>query len=196
MKKIILAIGFASLVAGCSTISEESCIEGSWENLGYKDGLGGTNRGHFNKISDTCAKYGIAANSTEYWTGYERALPLYCSYDRGYNHGEAGRSLKSECRDINALAYFDGFDEGRIVYGIRQEYEALIEVFDETKESILYIDRELLKDDVTDTERAIHLRNRRAFRLELDDNLIDIRAFERVQGWPKGDFPIPSRPGR
>ena len=71
MRKIIFLISFAALVAGCSTISEESCIEGSWESLGYEEGRGGASRGHFTKISETCAKYGIAANATDYWIGYD-----------------------------------------------------------------------------------------------------------------------------
>ena len=69
MRNIILLISFASLSAGCSTISEKNCIEGSWESLGYEDGLDGRSVGRFDKISDSCAKYGIVANSTQYWTG-------------------------------------------------------------------------------------------------------------------------------
>jgi len=44
LKKIILAISGAVLISGCATISEESCIEGSWEKLGYEDALGGSSR--------------------------------------------------------------------------------------------------------------------------------------------------------
>ena len=194
MKKILLVISFAGLVAGCATISEEACLAGSWESLGYEDGSKGESRGYFNKVAETCAKHGVIANATEYKIGYDQGLPLYCTYDKGFSHGEYGNAVHQECQAISAGVYLDGYAEGRVVYGIRQEYETLIEVFDKTKESILYIDRKLLEDGITDTERAIHLRNRRAYRLELDDNLIDIRAFERVQGWPKGDFPIPPRP--
>jgi len=84
IKKIIFGLGFAGVISGCSTISEESCIEGSWERVGYEDGRGGKSLGHFDKIYETCAKYGVTPNAAQYQIGYDQGLPLYCSYDKGF----------------------------------------------------------------------------------------------------------------
>lgn len=188
MRKIIFLISFAALAAGCSTISEESCIEGSWESLGYEEGRGGASRGHFTKISETCAKYGIAANATDYWIGYDQGLPLYCSYDKGLAHGESGRSLKAECREINATAYLDGYDEGWEIYEIKREYEGVIDDYAEICADLLEIDRRLSEDELDDKDRKRLRKKQRRLETQLDSTLVEIRAFERAYGWPRRDL--------
>lgn len=116
LRKTIILAGFAVLAAGCSTISKESCIAGTWESLGYEDGRNGESRGHFNKIAKTCAKYGISANAMDYRIGYDTGLRQYCSFDKGYDHGNSGKSPKTECREINSTPYLDGYTEGLPLY--------------------------------------------------------------------------------
>ena len=116
LRKTIILTGFAVMAAGCATISEESCIAGSWESLGYEDATTGESRNHFNKIAETCTKYGITANATEYRTGYDAGLRQYCSYDKGYQHGTSGNWRKTECGEINATPYLDGYNEGLPLY--------------------------------------------------------------------------------
>jgi len=194
MRKILLLTGIACLAVGCSSISEESCIAGSWESLGYEDGREGESRGHFNKIAETCAKYGITANATEYRMGYDQGLPLYCSYDKGLDHGESGSSVKQECLEISAAPYLDGYDEGRIIYEIRQGRDDLISEYDEIAEDIRRVDREFAEEDTTNIERASLRRNRRMLLAELDDIRIDIRAYELVHDLPKSNLDVPIPP--
>ena len=116
IKQTMILAGFAALTAGCATISEESCIAGSWESLGYEDGRNGESRGAFNKTAKTCAKYGIAASAPDYRAGYDTGIRQYCSYDKGLAHGEAGSSIKTECREINSVPYLDGYTAGLPLY--------------------------------------------------------------------------------
>ena len=193
MKKTLFIFGSIALMAGgCASISEESCIAGSWESLGYEDGREGESRGQFNKIAETCAKYGITANATQYRAGYEVGLPLYCSYDKGFTHGEAGRSIKTECREINSLSYFDGYDDGRVVYEIRREYEALVEVYFDHKTALEDVTSRLSDISLEDGERKRLRQKRRRLENRLDEARIDVRAFERIQGWPKKKLPRPN----
>ena len=224
LRQTIILAGFAVMAAGCSTISKDSCIAGSWESLGYEDGRNGESRGHFNKIAKTCSKYGISANATDYRIGYEtgiqqhcsfdkgydhgnsgnspktecleinstpyldgynEGLPLYCSFDRGFNHGESGKSAKSQCRKINSISYLDGHADGRIIYALRQEYEDLIEVYDDKRAALEDVTYRLSHSDMDDSDRKRLKKKRRRLERELDDTRIDIRAFERIQGWPK-----------
>ncbi len=231
LRKTILLIGTAALLAGCSTISKESCVAGSWESLGYEDGRNGESRGQFNKIAETCAKYGITANNADYRAGYETGLRQYCSYDRGRSHGEAGNSIKAECREMNFTPYLDGYNEGlplycsfdrgfkhgeagnsakgkclrinsveyadghaegRIVYALRQEYDGLIEVYDDRRAALEDVAYRLTTDALDEKERKRLRKKRRRLERELDDVRIDIRAFERLQGWPKLSLPKPN----
>lgn len=187
---LILA-SFAVLSTGCATISEDSCIAGSWESLGYEDGRNGESRGNFTKIAEICGKYGVSADATQYRLGYDQGLPLYCSYNRGFNHGEDGSSLKSECREINATPYFHGYDDGRVVYEIRREYNNLVEAYEATRTALMNVSERLSIDALDADERKRLRKKERRLQRELDENRIDIRAFERVQGWPKGDLKPP-----
>lgn len=191
LRKTLIITGLALMTGACSTISEESCIAGSWESLGYEDGRKGESRSHFNKIAETCAKYGITANAVDYRLGYDQGLPLYCSYDKGLKHGEVGDSVKTECLEINASPYLDGYDEGRVIFEIRREYDALIDVYTDKRESLEDVAYRLTEDGLSDKERKKLRKKQRRLEDELDDARIDIRAFERIQNWPKQDLPAP-----
>jgi len=230
LRKTIILAAFAGLAAGCSTISKDSCIAGSWESLGYEDGRNGESRAHFNKIAKTCAKYGIAANAVDYRNGYEtgvqqycsfdkgydhgtsgksiktecreinstpyldgytEGLPLYCSYDRGFDHGESGKSVRTQCSKINAIPYLDGHEEGRVVYALNKEYDDLFDLYEAHRAALEDITYRLSNLDVTDSERARLRKKRRRLERDLDDTRIDIRAFERLQNWPKRSLPAP-----
>lgn len=223
-KKAIIFAGFAVSIAGCSTISEESCIAGSWESLGYEDGREGESRAHFNKIAKSCAKYGISADAVQYRSGYDlgirqycsydrglshgksgnlvksecdeigatpyfqghaEGLSLYCSFDRGFDHGEAGKWAKTQCLRINSTLYLEGHEEGRILYSLRAEYQDLIDAYDRKRAALLDVTDRLANSDMEEKERMRLRKKKRRLRGEVDDVRIDIRAFERIQGWPK-----------
>ena len=191
LKKMIIMAGFASLALGCSTISEEACVAGSWESLGYEDGRNGESRGKFNDITETCTKYGVSANADEYFSGYSKGLPLYCSYDRGYEHGVSGRSVKEECREIDAVTYFDGHAEGYPIYVVQKEYDDMIETYDETRKALENVVYSIATRDLTQIERQGLQEKKQRLEYELEDIKIDIRAFERIQGWPKRSLSAP-----
>ena len=192
LRKSLIFVSFASLMAACSTISEESCIAGSWESLGYEDGRDGESRGHFTKIAETCAKYGISANAAEYRIGYDQGLPLYCSYDKGLKHGESGSSVKTECREISAYPYLDGYDEGRAIYETEQAYDRLLDDYKDIRKDLEEVSR-VLHYGVRDKDEKRRLWKKK-YRLEdeLDESRIEIRAFERIEGWPRRDLQEPN----
>ena len=231
IKRTLIFAGFAVLAAGCTTISKDSCIAGNWESLGYEDGRNGESRGHFNKIAKSCAKYGISANaidyrigyetglqqycsydkgydhgfagksikaecremnSTPYLDGYNQGLPLYCSYDRGFDHGESGHSVKKQCQKIGSIAYLDGHAEGRVIYALRQEYDDLIDIYKDRRASIEDVAHRLANYELDDKERSRLRKKMRRLERELDDARIEIRAFERIQGWSKRNLSPPN----
>lgn len=193
---VLILMGAAAAISGCATISEESCISGSWEALGYENGRDGDSRGKFSKIAETCTKYGITADYAQYRRGYDQGLPLYCSYDRGIRHGENGSSPKAECREIAAAAYLDGYDEGRVIYELRREYRAMLDHYDETHYALVDVLNRLASEDLAPEERKRLMKKRSRLKRRLDETRIDVRAFERVHGWPKTELakPIPRRP--
>lgn len=172
-------------LTGCATISEESCIAGSWEALGYQDGREGQSRGQFAEIAETCAKYGVTADAALYRAGYDQGLPLYCSYDTGFATGEEGGRVKPECLQINAVDYVDGHTDGYAHFSLLTEYEELIERHDDILRQLKSIDGMFSNEALSDSRRESLLEDRIRLRLQRDEARIDIRAFERVEGWPR-----------
>lgn len=182
-----IGLGVASL-SGCATVSEETCIAGSWEALGYKDGRNGKSRGHFADIAETCAKYGITPNATQYRLGYDQGLPLYCSYDKGFSTGDNGNSPKEECLAIGADNYVDGHRDGYASFVVRSEYEDLIDEYNDVLKALDNVSERLLNETLPEDERKRLRKKRKRLERDLDDARIDIRAFERIEGWPKRDL--------
>ncbi len=185
---VILPFAVIGLSA-CATISEDECIAGSWQDIGYKDGRNGNSRGKFADIAKTCAKYNVRPDRAAYMSGYDRGLPLYCTYDKGYRRGEDGSSLNQECVAAGFTAYADGHADGRVFYEIKSEYQGLIDQHENRIEALMDVRRRLKDDELSDQENK-RLR-KKAYRLEneAEDIRIDIRAMERLYpDLPRHDF--------
>jgi hypothetical protein len=191
MKKLLFASALligAFSVSSCATISEEECIAGSWEEIGFRDGENGKSRSKLADYAKTCVKYNVAPDRATYFRGYEQGLLRYCTYDKGFSSGEYGNSSNAECQSVPDNGYFAGYEDGRAVWVINQEYKGLIAAYDRTIDDILNIRTRLETEDLEPKERK-SLR-RKLLRLEdsREDVRIDIRAFERVHNFPKYEF--------
>ena len=185
---VIAPIAAMSL-SGCATISEGDCVTGSWQDIGYKDGRKGKSRGRFADIAKTCNKYNIVPDRTAYMKGYDQGLPLYCTYDTGYDRGADGSSINRECSGAGFTGYIDGHAEGRIFYDIKSEHQDLIAQYEDAENALIDVRRRLSEDEM-DADETKRLR-KKAYRLETlaEDLRIDIRAMERVHSnLPRYDF--------
>lgn len=184
-------------LSGCATISKDECraasVSGSWEDIGFKHGRKGKSSDRFAKIAKTCHKHDVAADRTAYMRGYDRGVPLYCTYDNGFSRGEYGQAPKSQCAAINAVAYLDGQADGYALYQIKSEYDSMIAAYEKTVEKLAGV-RERLEADGVDGPKMEAEERRKLRRKELrledkrEDIRIDIRAFERLHGFPRYDF--------
>lgn len=191
MKYIILTTALilgATSLASCATISEDECLAGSWEEIGFRDGERGKSRSKLADYAKTCVKYEIAPDRQSYFKGFEQGLLRYCTYDKGFSTGEYGNQPNAECQTVPDNGYYAGYDEGRIIWSINQEYQELINSYEETIDALVEVERKLTEDELTD-ETHKRLRKKR-LRLEdrREDDRIEIRAFERIHGLSKYDF--------
>jgi len=177
----LLLLGGSGL-SGCATISEDKCLAGNWQELGYRDGSNGVKRAKASKIADTCAKYGVDMNFDAYLSGFNQGIPTYCTYERGYALGESGASYNQICSGQLAQDFAPGYDEGRAVYDIYQEHKSLIS-FSESKVDDITGIRGRLESETLSVEDEARLRKKlRRFRRQAEDLKIDIRAWERLHG--------------
>lgn len=191
MKRLFLTstiILGAFALSSCATISEDECIAGSWQEIGFRDGQNGKSRSKLADYAKTCLKYDITPDRATYFRGYEQGLQLYCTYDKGFSTGEYGNTANAECQSVPDNGYFAGYEEGRAIYAINQEYRGLINNYDRTLDDILAVQARLDTEELEPKER----KKLRKKLLRLEDNRedirIDIRAFERIHNFPKYEF--------
>lgn len=188
--KTIIFAGFSLLIlggaglSGCATISEDKCLAGNWQELGYRDGSNGVKRDKASKIADTCAKYGVDMNFDAYLAGFSRGLLTYCTYERGYALGENGSNYNQICSGELAADFAPGYDEGRAVYEIYEEHKSLISRYEDKLDDIAGT-RERIETEDLSAEDISRLRKKlKRFRRQAEDMKIDIRAWERLHDLP------------
>ncbi len=179
----VMCVGLS--VTSCVTISEDECVAGSWQDIGFRDGENGKSRGKFADYTKTCLQYDIKPDRVSYFQGYDQGLKRYCVYDRGYEQGRSGNIEKAECRTVNNDEYFVGYDEGRIIYEINSEHDRLIERY-EAKRKDLSVMQDKLDVEGLDKDEIKRIRKKiRRLENEIEDAKIDIRIFERDNDIPR-----------
>lgn len=175
----LIALGGAGL-SGCATISEDKCLAGNWQELGYRDGSNGVKRDKASKIADICAKYGVEMDFDAYISGFERGLPNYCTYERGFALGENGSSYNQLCAGPLAVDFAPGYDEGRAVYEVYKEHKSLISIYESKLDDIAGVKGRLKTEDLSAEDEKRLRKKLRRFRRQAEDMKIDIRAWERL----------------
>lgn len=189
MKRMIATIGLGlclgASVTGCQTISEESCLSGSWEDIGFKDGEAGRSRSRLAKISEQCAKFNVTPDRIAYIRGLEFGLQRFCGANTGYDHGRSGQSPNAECQAGKFNDYLDGYASGNRDYQLEVERDNLVSRWADQRKTYLNVTRRLDLEDLEPKERR--RLERRAARLANDmENLrIDIRVMEELHGLPR-----------
>ncbi len=172
-------------LSACATISEDKCLAGNWQELGYRDGSNGARRDKASKIADTCAKYGVDLNFESYLSGFDRGVSTYCTYERGYALGENGSSYNQICAGDLAAEFAPGYDDGRAVYEVYQEHAALVSNYEDKLDDITGTLTRLETEDLKPEDRTRLRKKLRKFRRQAEDLKIDVRAWERLHDLPR-----------
>ena len=110
--------------------------------------------------------------------------------DGAYNFGrnEKAQSFYKEQHNPDGTLLYE---EGYPIYVVQSEYDDLIDVYNETRKDLEKAARDIAAKELTQVERRELREKKRRLESDLEDSKIDIRAFERVQGWPKANLPAP-----
>ena len=126
MRKLALAFAIAScgLLAGsCASLSEDQCLAGTWDGIGYGDGSNGHGTGRLGDHMKACEKYGVVPDQTVYMTGRARGLTVYCQPGRGFQVGRRGDSYGGVCPASLEGPFLGGYNDGRVVWDAQQRYD-------------------------------------------------------------------------
>lgn len=102
----------ALAMSSCATISEEECLAGGWEDIGFRDGENGMSQARLADYNSTCSKFSVSPDRSAYLRGYDQGLQLYCDYDRGFSRGSEGNSAQARCEAFPESGYFVGYEQG------------------------------------------------------------------------------------
>lgn len=126
MRKLALAFAIAScgLLAGsCASLSEDQCLAGDWNGIGYGDGANGYGTGRFGDHVKACEKYGVMPEQSSYMTGRARGLTVYCQPGKGFQVGLSGGSYGGVCPASLEGPFLGGYSDGRLVWDAQQRYD-------------------------------------------------------------------------
>jgi len=115
MRPLILASLFVVL-SGCASLSQEECLTGDWQGIGYRDGLQGKTEAYLAEHQSACADYQVSLNLEDYLQGRKEGLKSYCQPDNGYRLGRQGAEYAYVCPAGLDAAFVAKYQQGREIY--------------------------------------------------------------------------------
>lgn len=191
MKSLLIATCMAAgafALSSCATISEEECLAGGWEDIGFRDGESGKSQARLADYNTTCSEFAVTPNRSAYLRGYDQGLSLYCSYDTGLNHGETGHSADSKCQAFPESGYFAGYEDGRVTYDLYSERDRMVDRYDRHYEALIGTRNNMKKENISDREIRRLRKKAARIEVELEDMKVDIRVFERLNNLSEADI--------
>lgn len=179
MGRLFLVLSASLCITACASISEEQCLSGNWQELGYKDGSNGTNIDRVDEYADVCSEHGVTVNANLYSTGYKQGIQTYCTDTQGFRAGENGSSFNKACSGFTG--YEHAYSEGRVIYEIESEYAGLIKEYNDLLDDYISIEATLKADETFTEKERKNLRSKQdRIKRELRGLRYDIRDFESV----------------
>lgn len=120
----LAAVGAAALALnGCATLSEEQCLAGNWEGIGYRDGTQGYSWDRINQHYEACRDHGVAPDQTLYEQGRQQGLLSYCTPGSGFHAGRNASTYRGVCPGNLEGDFLAGYSDGRLVNAAQQAYD-------------------------------------------------------------------------
>jgi len=179
---LTIGLCFTASLAGCQTISEDACLSGSWEDIGFKDGEDGRSRSRLADIAERCAEFNVTPDRNAYIRGLELGLRRYCGPNNGYEAGRSGQAPNAECEDGGFVDYLDAYTDGNDVYQLEAERDRLVSRWEDRREAYLNVTGRLTNDELDARERRRLETKAARLANQMDDLRIDIRAMEQLHG--------------
>ncbi len=109
---VLITLCFSLLFGGCSSVSKRDCLNTNWESLGYSDGSRGIHYTQLEKHRQYCAEFKVAPDHEAYRHGWNQGIRNYCTADRGYRLGAAGKEYRNICPANISAGYIAGWERG------------------------------------------------------------------------------------
>lgn len=109
----------ALLLFGCASLDRDECVNADWYAIGLEDGARGRAVERLGDHRRACAKHSVTPNSERYLAGRAEGLKTFCTYERGFSEGRAGRSYAAGCPA--ASSFVAGYNRGREIHALGRQ---------------------------------------------------------------------------
>ncbi|WP_159064949.1 DUF2799 domain-containing protein [Thaumasiovibrio subtropicus] len=134
-------------------MSESECINANWSLIGFQDGVNGRPSSRLNEHNNTCSKHGIFPETQEYMIGYQDGIRNFCTPERGYEQGKAGRAQEIQCPDDLKVDFLNAYNHGYQYYLITQDIRKIESRIKKHNDRLSSISREIQRKEFS-LERA------------------------------------------
>jgi Protein of unknown function (DUF2799) len=115
MKKYFL-IFIPFWLAGCSTYSQNDCLNFNWYDEGFRSAMQGDTAvektAHFKR--ECGYENQVEMNEEKFQLGYKKGLDIFCSSDGGRQLGQSGKRYKGTCPRTAEEPFLKSYDSGRL----------------------------------------------------------------------------------
>lgn len=122
-RPLVLGVASAGLVAlsSCATLNEQQCATVNWGQLGQEDGMAGRPVSYVQQHEKACSKHGLPVNQSEWRTGWDVGIRVYCTPANALREGREGRYYANSCPPELAYEFQTAYDLGKRLYDARAE---------------------------------------------------------------------------
>ncbi|MDO3387112.1 DUF2799 domain-containing protein [Gilvimarinus sp. SDUM040013] len=148
----LITLGSLVILSGCSTLSEQECVNADWYLIGLEDGSRGYSVSRIGSHREACAKYSVVPNIESYRSGLSEGYKTYCAEANGYNTGLTGATYQNVCSGQGADKFVQAYQHGRDLYRLRQALASLDQQISDSQNTI----EQLNEDSALYEEQLIH----------------------------------------
>jgi hypothetical protein len=112
-------------VAACATLDKDECRTADWYAIGLEDGARGRAIERLGDHRRACAKHEVAPNAERYLAGRNEGLKSFCTPERGYSEGRAGRAYAAGCPEPLAGHFLGAYQRGHELHELHRQLSAL-----------------------------------------------------------------------
>lgn len=131
MHRTVSMLAVATLtvsLAGCGSnpsVTENQCIAGDWQTVGYRDGVNGLRSTQLLRHQDACVKYDVVPDRASYMVGWNEGVREYCSPHNAFAVGERGERYYNVCPTALEETFQVAYKDGRQLYLARAAVNSL-----------------------------------------------------------------------
>ena len=135
--RVMLCLLLLLSFAGCASLSKEECLNGNWEEIGFRDGTNGRETSYLQRHAKACERAGVIPQQSPWEKGRQRGLPIYCVPEKSYSEGKRGKTLNPVCPVAQMPALQAANDKGLRYHEITEEINDLTLQIDELEGHVI-----------------------------------------------------------